>query len=360
MVRRRRRRLSVGTRRAGHEVPGRRRGGRRGLAGPQRAGAPRAGTSSSCFVADEETGGEVGAHWLTTEHPDKVRCDYLLNEGGGEVFEYEGRRLYGVCCAEKGIFRFTVTTRGVAAHASLPNMGDNALLKLGPILGKLAAAPPSFELTDGPAALLRGLGADPEAPEAALAALRATAPELVAFLEPMLGVTLAPTMIHASDKINVIPSRAYIKVDCRVPPGLGEEAARARIEQVLGAAGRRVRDRLHRAHDRQRLGARHAAHGDHRPLDQALGPRRGDRAGDPARASRTHAGFARRFRTAWPTASSLSAISRCCTQRRSSTAPTSASTCATSASPLRPTPTSPANCSTELGTAPASGGAGRR
>ena len=50
----------------------------------------------------------------------------------------------------------------------------------------------------------------------------------------MFGVTLAPTMAHASDKINVIPSRAYLKVDCRVPPGLGEDAARRRIAEVLG------------------------------------------------------------------------------------------------------------------------------
>ena len=54
----------------------------------------------------------------------------------------------------------------------------------------------------------------------------------------MLGVTLTPTMAHASDKINVIPSRAWLKVDCRVPPGLGEEAARRRIAHVLGEDGR--------------------------------------------------------------------------------------------------------------------------
>ena len=53
------------------------------------------------FVSDEETGGDVGAHWLCTEHPDKVRCDMLLNEGGGEAFQYDGHRYYGVCCAEK-------------------------------------------------------------------------------------------------------------------------------------------------------------------------------------------------------------------------------------------------------------------
>ncbi|MGA9874993.1 MAG: M20/M25/M40 family metallo-hydrolase, partial [Solirubrobacteraceae bacterium] len=42
------------------------------------------------------------------------------------------------------------------------------------------------------------------------------------------------TMISASQKINVIPSTAELRVDCRVPPGLGEEDARRAIEQVLG------------------------------------------------------------------------------------------------------------------------------
>jgi len=56
----------------------------------------------------------------------------------------------------------------------------------------------------------------------------------------MLGVTLAPTRAHASDKINVIPSRAEVEVDCRVPPGHGEETARRRIEEVLGADGYRI------------------------------------------------------------------------------------------------------------------------
>jgi acetylornithine deacetylase/succinyl-diaminopimelate desuccinylase-like protein len=203
----------------------------------RRGWRPARGHLKLVFVADEETGGDVGARWLTERHPAAVRCDYLLNEGAGEVFEYGGRRLYGVCCAEKGIFRFRLTARGVAGHASLPKMGDNALLKLGPVLQRIAAAEPSFALTEAPAALLRGLGTDPGDPAAALETLRAAAPELTRFLEPMLGVTLTPTMVHASDKINVIPSRAWIKVDCRVPPGLGEEAARARIDEVLGDPG---------------------------------------------------------------------------------------------------------------------------
>jgi acetylornithine deacetylase/succinyl-diaminopimelate desuccinylase-like protein len=202
---------------------------------------PAAGALKLVFVSDEETGGDVGADWLTRTHPDKVRCDFLINEGGGEFFEYDGRRRYGVCCAEKGIFRFRVTATGAAGHASLPKTGDNALLKLGPVLQKLAAHDSSFEVTEGPAALLRGLGYDPADPGAALEQIAANAPELLVFVEPMLGVTLTPTMAHASDKINVIPSQASLKIDCRVPPGLGEDAARRRIGEVLGEHADRLR-----------------------------------------------------------------------------------------------------------------------
>ena len=58
-------------------------------------------------------------------------------------------------------------------------------------------------------------------------------------LEPMLGVSVTPTQAAASEKVNVIPSEARIGVDCRVPPGLGEAEARARVEELLGppAAG---------------------------------------------------------------------------------------------------------------------------
>jgi len=195
---------------------------------------PARGTLKLVFVSDEETGGDDGAHWLTSEHPDRVRCDMLFNEGGGASFDYNGRRHYGVCCAEKGIFRFNVTAHGAAGHASLPRTGDNALLKLAPILARLADQPESFAITDAPAALLRGLGEDPTDPGGALARIAAADPRLRTLVEPMFGVTLTPTMASASGKINVIPSRAQVRVDCRVPPGLGEQAARTRIAEVLG------------------------------------------------------------------------------------------------------------------------------
>ncbi|HEV3227883.1 MAG TPA: M20/M25/M40 family metallo-hydrolase [Solirubrobacteraceae bacterium] len=202
---------------------------------------PQRGTLLVVCVVDEEAGGREGAQWITKTHPDQVRCDLLINEGGGGLFEYDGRRFYGVCCAEKGVFRFKLITDGVAGHASMPRLGDNALLKMAPLLQRMADRQPDFDVTDPPRALLSALGEpSQEDVRATLERVRAKDPLQAALLEPMLGVTLAPTRIRASEKINVIPSRAELEVDCRVPPGLGEAEARRRIQEVLGEDGYRL------------------------------------------------------------------------------------------------------------------------
>jgi acetylornithine deacetylase/succinyl-diaminopimelate desuccinylase-like protein len=179
-------------------------------------------------VVDEENGGGEGAIWLTENHPELVRCDFLLNEGGGTVIPHGDQRLYGVCTAEKGVFRFSLTTRGRAGHASMPNVADNALPKLAPLLDALATRRPEQDMTEAPLALLAALGL----PD--VAALRAINPPLAAFFEPMSSVTFAPTIISAGTKINVIPSSATLTVDCRVPPGHTRETAALRLREVIG------------------------------------------------------------------------------------------------------------------------------
>ena len=188
-------------------------------------------------VVDEETGGELGARWLTENHPDRVRCDMLLNEGGGAVFEIGGRRIYGVCCAEKGVYRFTLRTHGVAGHASMPAMGDNALIKMAPLLARLGERSPQPRVVPEARLFLERIGDDPDDPVGAVARLAASDPALAVLFGPMLAVTFTPTKIAASEKVNVIPGRAELKVDCRVPPGLGESAVREDIIDVLGDDG---------------------------------------------------------------------------------------------------------------------------
>jgi acetylornithine deacetylase/succinyl-diaminopimelate desuccinylase-like protein len=195
---------------------------------------PARGELKVISVVDEEVGGAEGAVWLCRNRPDLARADYLLNEGGGQVSPYGDRVLYGVCCAEKGTFRFRVKARGVAGHASVPGFGDNALVKLAPVLETLAARQPDFDVVEAPRALLAALGEDPDDPATAIANVRATEPRLALMVDPMLRVTAVPTMISGSQKINVIPAHAELLVDGRVPPGLDGEVTMRRVRELLG------------------------------------------------------------------------------------------------------------------------------
>ncbi|MEA2387709.1 MAG: hypothetical protein QOG41_482 [Thermoleophilaceae bacterium] len=196
---------------------------------------PESGELLVVVTADEEAGAVHGAKWLCEEHPDMVRSDFGVNEGGGDPFDFEGRRIYMVEVAEKGVFRFTLSTTGRAGHASVPRIGDNALAKLAPLIEALSTRRPALELSPEPAAFLEALGIEAgEDLEAALADVEARDPRVALMLEATLGVTLAPTMVRASEKINVIPAHAALKVDCRVPPGLGADHARKRVDEVLG------------------------------------------------------------------------------------------------------------------------------
>ena len=195
---------------------------------------PARGELKVIAVVDEEVGGRLGAQWLTEQRPDAARVDWLVNEGGGAVMPYGNRRLYSVCCAEKGTFRFRVTARGVAGHASIPRMGDNALLKLAPVLERLGEGETEFDVVAEPRALLVALGEDPADPQAALDRVRSIEPRLAAMVvDPMLRVTAVPTRIFASDKINVTPARAELQVDCRVPPGMNGDATMRRVRELV-------------------------------------------------------------------------------------------------------------------------------
>jgi acetylornithine deacetylase/succinyl-diaminopimelate desuccinylase-like protein len=195
---------------------------------------PAKGELKVITVVDEEVGGRLGAQWLTEQRPDAARVDWLLNEGGGAVIPYGERRLYPVGCAEKGTFRFTVRAHGTAAHASIPGFGDNALLKLAPVITRLGERSAPFDVVAEPRALLEALGEDPDDPQAAVDHVREVEPTLAAMLEPLLRVTASPTRVSASEKINVIPARAELEVDGRMPPGMDGEATLRRVRDLVG------------------------------------------------------------------------------------------------------------------------------
>ncbi|MDX6586594.1 MAG: hypothetical protein QOI31_1067 [Solirubrobacterales bacterium] len=202
---------------------------------------PARGELKVIVAADEELGAHMGAKWLCEEHPEKVRADFVVNEGAGAMFEVDGRRFYGVSLGEKGVFRFKLIARGRAGHGSVPSLGDNALLRLAPVISRLVEQPPLEASASGIEFLQATIGraVDTDNPGdlvAALAELRRMAPVAAAYMaEPMLRVTLVPTQIKGAPADNMIPGTAEVVVDCRVPPGLGADHVLEKVKDVLGA-----------------------------------------------------------------------------------------------------------------------------
>ena len=98
---------------------------------------PARAPSSSCSCPTRRpaaTSARNGYRRLTLTAP----LRHAPQRGRRRRVRVDGIRRYGVCCAEKGIFRFRLTARGVAGHASLPRTGENALLKLAPALQRIA------------------------------------------------------------------------------------------------------------------------------------------------------------------------------------------------------------------------------
>ena len=108
---------------------------------------------------------------------------------------------------------------------------------MAPLVTALSERRPAYEQVPEMDALLAALGLPGDDTDGALAELERRAPELATLIEPIARVTFAPTMLRAGEKINVIPSRAELQVDCRVPPELGEEHVRRALAGVLGEDG---------------------------------------------------------------------------------------------------------------------------
>ena len=95
-------------------------------------GKPPAGGLAFLGVADEEAGGRWGAHYLTENHWDQVRCDYLLTEIAYPPIRTGSGPAYPVSVGEKGPFWRRFRSAGTPGHASQPYGTDNALGAAGP------------------------------------------------------------------------------------------------------------------------------------------------------------------------------------------------------------------------------------
>lgn len=199
-------------------------------------------------VADEERGGNFGAAWLCDKHPDKVKADYVINEGGGLVFKTKTGPVYLVEAEEKGICWVKATTKGVAAHASIPEQGDSAVARMSEALARIARyrtkPMPSptlkkmlyalFERQQGTGgkmlarALLNRASSD-----SALSRVKKRDPKMAPTYSALLRMTISEAMVKGGVKENVIPDHCEAVIDCRLPQGMMRENALRELKRAV-------------------------------------------------------------------------------------------------------------------------------
>jgi acetylornithine deacetylase/succinyl-diaminopimelate desuccinylase-like protein len=175
--------------------------------------------------ADEEVGEDFGLSWLCANHPDAIRAEYCVNEGGGDRLLIGGRPAYLCGTAEKMSSPFLLRVHGRSGHASMPGIADNALVRAARLIQRLAEYRPKTRALPEAQAFLELVGTSD---------LEQLEPPVRAIVEPMLSHSISPTIIEASKQRNVIPAVCDVVCDCRLLPGETQEEAEAEIRAALG------------------------------------------------------------------------------------------------------------------------------
>ena len=200
-----------------------------------RSGEPLGGDLVFLAVADEEDGTtDVGMSWVVDQRPD-LATDYVLNEGASERLKLaDGRTLVTICVGEKAASAVRVTALGTPGHSSMPYGVDHAVPILARLIDRLGSYRPRRRLLPATRTLLEQLVGPIDDLQVAIERATALHPALTPRLEPLFSTTIAPTRLHGSDALNVLPGRASVDCDCRVLPGTTVDELLKELELALG------------------------------------------------------------------------------------------------------------------------------
>ena len=194
--------------------------------------------------ADEEAGGDFGMGWLLRHHPDAIRAEYALNEGGRTRIMANGRRYVALQMAEKVSHVVTVTATGPDGHASIPLEG-NAIARLGRALAVIGAHREPTVLTPVTTRFFAALApvwpdareaqamADVASGDAARVARGADVLRAIPVLDAVLRTGISPTIIEGGIRSNVIPREARATLNVRTLPGESVDSTVARLRRAV-------------------------------------------------------------------------------------------------------------------------------
>lgn len=205
----------------------------------KRAGVTLAGDLIFAAGADEEAGGAYGFDWLAEHHPEELRADWGLNEGGGSAVQAaDGRLAYLVSTGEKGRLEVHITVKGRGFHASQPWRADNAIYKAQEVVRRIASYEPERQIDPaliGPLAALYGVSDDitPENVDRIADDLARHNPNWGSTLKALTRMTLVATMIDAGVKSNSVAESCLITCDVRTLPHQDDAYLRDQLTQLF-------------------------------------------------------------------------------------------------------------------------------
>jgi len=188
------------------------------------------------FFADEEAGMTYGSRWMAAQHPEVFAgCTEAISEVGGfSVTVGDGKRLYFVEAAQKGIHWMRLTATGRAGHGSMMN-DENALTVISEAVAKIGRFEWPQRYTSTVKTLFTkiaeatGKSYDEKDLRPLLREIGPTARMIGATLQN----TANPTMLDAGYKANVIPGSASAVIDGRFLPGY-EDELNTTIRSIIG------------------------------------------------------------------------------------------------------------------------------
>ncbi|RBQ16156.1 hypothetical protein DP939_31545 [Spongiactinospora rosea] len=201
------------------------------------------------FVADEETGGTLGAGYLVNEHPELFEgCAACVGEVGGfnVATPPDGPPTFAISVGDKGLRWYEIDQPGIAGHGSMAALDNpipalaRAVLRLADLGARPVAVPEPMRLLASALA-----GREVSDPGEVLRVLTEETGPFGRMLAAGMSTTVNVTRLGAGDKENVIPGEAWARIDCRYLPGQEDELDR----QVHECAGPTARVRLLRRTD---------------------------------------------------------------------------------------------------------------
>ena len=188
------------------------------------------------FFADEEAGMTFGSRWMAAEHPEVFAgCSEAVSEVGGfSVTVADGKRLYFVEAAQKGIHWMKLTAHGRAGHGSMMN-DENALTSIAEAVAKIGRYQWPQRYTKTVKALFSKIAqvTGKKYDEADLRPLLSEIGPTARMIGATLQNTANPTMLEAGYKANVIPGSASAVIDGRFLPGYEDELNKT-IREIIG------------------------------------------------------------------------------------------------------------------------------